>query len=376
MVRDLLGVVALQHLTLRGRRGRSLPVARSHCRRSASLPRFVMRVPLRGRHCHRRLLPPSHWEILHAAHGPNSASFRIRRRSMMLRQGSLPVPWSLSWGGTRPSVSPLQVGMLLEEFFSVQPGDYEVFCFEPEDFLVEFTMAAAADRILHAHYPTEALFQLIWKRWRRQATTSLESLRFRILIEFRGIPAHARSISTARVLLDTSCSDLVEAPPELVGNDGKKFFVCAWCIHPDLVPQEKKLFIQEPPEPYVESGLFLRPHEIIHSKHDGLWYRVHIRIVEIQDWNLSSDSSDDGTPPDNFDSDEDEYPGFEQRSRYKPWPKRTRFDDAAGSGGGPQLGPGWGLPFLGHPLSQLFIWSRRILTGLLFGNNWLTPLSH
>lgn len=96
----------------------------------------------------------------------------------------------------------------------------------------------------------------------------------------------------------------------------------------------------------MESGLFLRPHEIIHSKHDGLWYRVHIRIVEIQDWNLSSDSSDDGTPPDNFDSDEDEYPGFEQRSRYKPWPKRTRFDDAAGSGGGPQLGPGWGLPFM------------------------------
>lgn len=160
----------------------------------------------------------------------------------MLRQGSLPVPWLLSWGGTRPSVSPLQVGMLLEEFFSVQPGDYEVFCFEPEDFLVEFTMAATADRILHAHYPTEALFQLIWKRWRRQATTSLESLRFRVLIEFRGIPAHARSISTARVLLDTSCSDLVEAPPELVGNDRKKFFVCAWCIHPDLVPREKTVY--------------------------------------------------------------------------------------------------------------------------------------
>ena len=105
------------------------------------------------------------------------------------------------------------------------------------------------------------------------------------------------------------------------------------------------IFIQEPPEQYVETGLFLRPHEIIHSKHDGLWYRVHIRIVELQDWNLSSDSSDDGTPPDNFDSDEYEYPGFEQRCRSKPWPKRTRFDDGAGSSADPQLGLGWGPPF-------------------------------
>lgn len=47
-------------------------------------------------------------------------------------------------------------------------------------------------------------------------------------------------------------------------------------------------------------GCYLRPHEIIHSKHDGLWYRVDIRIVEVQDWNWPSDSSDDGTPLDNF----------------------------------------------------------------------------
>ncbi|KAG2582472.1 hypothetical protein PVAP13_6KG412100 [Panicum virgatum] len=248
-------------------------------------------------------------------------------------------------GGIRPAVSPLQVGMLLEEFFSVQHAEYTVYRFEPEDFLVEFTSAAVADRILHAHYPAKAPFQLIWKRWRRQAMASFASLRFRVLIEFRGIPAHARNITTATILLDTSCSDLVEAPPELVGDDRKKFFVCAWCIHPDLVPQEKMIFIQEPPEQYVETGLFLRPHEIIHSKHDGLWYRVHIRIVELQDWNLSSDSSDDGTPPDNFDNDEDEYPGFEQRCHSKPWPKRTRFDDGAGSSADPQLGPGWGPPF-------------------------------
>ena len=139
-------------------------------------------------------------------------------------------------------------------------------------FISEFSSAADVDRVLHAHLPAEAPFQLVWKRWRRQATASLQSLCFRVLIELRGIPAHARNISTVRIILDTSCSDLVEVPPELVGDDRKKYFVGAWCIHPDLVPQAKMIFIQEPPVPYVESGLFLRPHEIIHSCHDGLWY--------------------------------------------------------------------------------------------------------
>ena len=45
-----------------------------------------------------------------------------------------------------------------------------------------------------------------------------------MLIEFRGIPAHARSITTARIILGTSCSDIVEVPHELVGDDCKRFF--------------------------------------------------------------------------------------------------------------------------------------------------------
>ncbi|KAG2570429.1 hypothetical protein PVAP13_7KG021218 [Panicum virgatum] len=234
--------------------------------------------------------------------------------------------------------------MLLEEFFSVQHGEYSVSCFEPDDFLVEFSSAAVADRILHAHHPNEVPFQLIWKRGRMQAIVSLASLRFRVLIEFRGIPTHARNISTARLLLGTSCYDLVEAPPEIVGDDRKKFFVCAWCIHPVLVPQEKmsshRSSMWRQVFSYVLMKSFIRSMMAF-----ALWYRVNVRIVEIQDWNVYSDSSDDGTPPDNFDSDEDEYPGFEQWSRSNPWPKRTRFDDGAGSSNDPQIGPGWGLPF-------------------------------
>ncbi|KAG2562889.1 hypothetical protein PVAP13_8KG247500 [Panicum virgatum] len=96
--------------------------------------------------------------------------------------------------------------MLLEEF-SVQHEEYTVFPFDPEDFLVEFSSAPVAETILHAHHPAEAPFQLIWKRWRRQSMASFASLRYRVLIEFCEIPAHARNVSTATVILNTSCSD-------------------------------------------------------------------------------------------------------------------------------------------------------------------------
>lgn len=118
-------------------------------------------------------------------------------------------------------------------------------------------------------------------------------------------------------------------------------------MHPDLIPTEKLLFIPEPPEPYMECGLFLKPHELIHSKQDGLWYLVHVRIVEFQDWSLSSDSSDDS--PDWFGSSNDEeYPSSRHGGRDHPWLRTSRFnhDGASGSGGGSSLGSGWGPSFL------------------------------
>uniref|UniRef100_K3XJM3 Uncharacterized protein n=1 Tax=Setaria italica TaxID=4555 RepID=K3XJM3_SETIT len=215
----------------------------------------------------------------------------------------------------------MQVKRILEEFLNIIPEEYSVQRSDLDDFLVEFSLSAIAERILHSHLPSEALFQLIWRR-------CLTSLQFRVLNELRGIPAHAQNVETTQIALDFACSDLVEAS----------------CIHLDLVPIEKLIFIPEPSTPYVGCGLFLKPHELIHSKHDGLWYSVHIRIVDVQDWNIFSDSFDDGTPPDNHDSSEDEdYPGFSQCSRKNPWPKKTQFiDEAGGSGGGPSLGLDWG----------------------------------
>ncbi|CAL4994760.1 unnamed protein product [Urochloa decumbens] len=250
-------------------------------------------------------------------------------------------------GGARPAVTISQVGRFIEEFYALLPGDYTAHRFEPEDFLVVFASPAIADRVLHSSLPPEAPFQLIWKRWRRQAMASWAPLRFKVLVELKGIPAHARSIDTAQIALGSACSGLVLAPEELAGNNLRYLYVAAWCIHPDLIPQEKLMFIPEPPESVGGGNLFLQPHEIIHSKHDGLWYRVEIRVLEVQDWadESSSESSED-----------EDYPGFRQRHRRQPWPRIHRLDGAAGAAAGLSLGPGWGSVFApagttgGHPV--------------------------
>ncbi|CAL5091646.1 unnamed protein product [Urochloa decumbens] len=233
--------------------------------------------------------------------------------------------------GTRPLVSPAQLGRFLEEFHVLLPDEFTISRFEPEDFLVEFTTTAAADRVLHASAPPDAPFHLTWKRWRRQSMGNLTPLRFKVLIEIKGIPAHARNMNTAQIVLNSACSNLEEVPPTMAGDNKRSIFMAAWCIHPDLIPVEKLVYIPEPPEQHVPGNLFLRPEEVIHSKKEGLWYRVEVRLWEVQDWN--DDSSDDS-------SEDDDYPGFRHCNRRGPWPKTTRFQDAAGGGASGGAGPG------------------------------------
>lgn len=247
-------------------------------------------------------------------------------------------------GGTRPAVNSDHVGRLLEEFYTVLPEEYTVRRHDPEDFLVEFASQDIADRVLRTSLPAEAPFQLIWKRWRRQSMASFASFRFRVLVELKGIPMHARNVDTAQIILGSSCCCLVEAPPAVAGNDSRRFYVAGWCVHPDLVPTSKMIWIPEPTPQHHGYGLFLQPHEIIHSKQDGLWYLVHVRLVEVQDWN--PDSDDDDTPPDcHGSSDDEDFPGSSQRRHGRPWPRTTRFNGAASGSEGPSLGPGWGPPF-------------------------------
>jgi hypothetical protein len=157
--------------------------------------------------------------------------------------------------GTRRHVSSDLVGRLLEEFFVLLPEDFEIFRHAPEDFLVIFADPAVGQRVLHSQLPPEAPCQLVWKRWRRQATAWFEPLRFRVLVELKGIPSHARNVNTVQAILGTACADPVEAPFSLIGNDRRAYYVAAWCYHPDLIPVERMSFIPDPPQPF-EPGTF------------------------------------------------------------------------------------------------------------------------
>lgn len=96
--------------------------------------------------------------------------------------------------------------------------------------------------------------------------------------------------------------------------------------------------VPEPEVPFiVETQLFLREHEIIHSELRALRYLVRIRVVEVQDWRTPPSSIDHG-PSD-----------------------RTYHHGGANGGGGaggaagdgslaePILGPGSGATFRAMP---------------------------
>lgn len=113
----------------------------------------------------------------------------------------------------------------------------------------------------------------------------------------KGIPSHARSVEIAQAILGSSCANVEIANPEAVADpdDERELFVVAWCVHPDLVPDEMIMAVPEPEEEH-DGGppLFLRPHEIIHDEVPALRYLVRLRLIEYQDWRTPPPSSDDG----------------------------------------------------------------------------------
>ena len=91
--------------------------------------------------------------------------------------------------------------------------------------------------VLHAPTPVGTAFSLVRRRWRRESTASAGPLRFKVLIGMTGIPAHLWDISAAERILGSSCAKLEAAASTVAMDDLRQFFVSAWCIHPDLVPQ-------------------------------------------------------------------------------------------------------------------------------------------
>ncbi|KAG0526126.1 hypothetical protein BDA96_06G118600 [Sorghum bicolor] len=247
-------------------------------------------------------------------------------------------------GGTRPPVSPAAVREHLCQRFQFGEADVSVCRHAPEDFLARFARSEDLERVLAAPPLSFAPFLLSWRRWTRLSQAVAASFTYRVLVGIKGIPAHARSKAVAEQLLGSSCAQVELASSD---DDGVDDDDAPWCLHPMLVPEQKLLVIPEPPEPHEPGILFLREHEIIHSHLPILHYLVRLRVVEYQDWAVSSSSSEDafsgGDSDDSGDSSYNGYhPGTVGPSRSRPFGPATF---RPGGAGGPALGRGSGPAF-------------------------------
>jgi hypothetical protein len=149
-------------------------------------------------------------------------------------------------GGTRPTVTVAELQRWLAVRFGI-PGDSVKICrYFPEDILITFSSYDDMVRVLHDRPPVGTPLTIIFKRWRRQALASAENLYYRVTVAVRGLPAHTWHLSTVRQLLSPACSNLQPTPATLSKEDLRRFTVVAWCIHPDLIPREKVMYVPEP----------------------------------------------------------------------------------------------------------------------------------
>lgn len=169
----------------------------------------------------------------------------------------------------------------LAEVFGIANGRVSVRRHWPDDFIVRFSRQEDLELVLGTPSPATAPFALRWRGWSRLIGGSARAFRFRILVGLKGIPAHARSAETAQILLGSSCARVEVANNDALNDpdDERELFVAAWCVHPDLVADEKIMAVPEPDEePDGGPPLFLRPEEIIHADLLSLRYLVRIRL--------------------------------------------------------------------------------------------------
>jgi hypothetical protein len=106
-------------------------------------------------------------------------------------------------------------------------------------------------QVLHDPPSPRASFRLIFKWCRRQALASAEKLFYRVIVMVRGLTTHASHLLAARKLLSPACGNPQPTPTTAVGNDLRRFIVVIWCVHLNLIPQEKIVFIPEPDSIHV-----------------------------------------------------------------------------------------------------------------------------
>jgi hypothetical protein len=126
-------------------------------------------------------------------------------------------------------------------------------------------------------------------------SASVENLRYQVIVDLHVIPAHAWFLSIAERILALACSNL-KAPPQTIAKvDMCRFVVSVWCIHQDLIPCEKIIFIPESEVAHVYGPpMFLKLEEVIDTHQLMMRHHALIRTLKIEDWHIGSNSSSDG----------------------------------------------------------------------------------
>jgi hypothetical protein len=194
--------------------------------------------------------------------------------------------------------------------------------YHPEDFLSPFSSRNDVDRVLHAPDLLGAGLVLVFQRWWLQINTLFSPLRYKVPLSITNTPAQAWSVDSMQALLGSSCLIFETSLHSLDRSDMSSFLLVTWSMHPKLIPTEVGYAISELVEPFVECAppLFLRASKIIHSKCDTLQFQVFIRILEIHDFNIPSNSESDSSSE--GDSSGEDYPDYNTgRGMLQPWPQ-------------------------------------------------------
>ncbi|OEL22976.1 hypothetical protein BAE44_0016005, partial [Dichanthelium oligosanthes] len=268
---------------------------------------------------------------------PNSLGPRIipRTSEVVAAEDRLATSLVALVGGTGSSVSVAQFAAHLGRFYQVQQHEVQIRRYLHGGFLLSFVDGHVADRVLHTPPPVGAELIVVLQRWRRQSWAGLAPLCFKVLLSVENVPAHLWSVNTIQLILGSSCLVFEPSPRSAVGSDLSCFLVVAWAVHPDMIPHEVICYVPEPDEPFSEGAppLFLRATELIHSRRDALHYRVVVRILELHDFSLPSDSDD--SPRSSGSSGADGLPTAEP-GRSQPWPRIYRGAEGPSSTGEPR----------------------------------------
>lgn len=146
-----------------------------------------------------------------------------------------------------------------------------------------------------------------------------------------GIPSYAWECEMAARILGSSC-DIESLAPETASREDLSLFkLRAWCLDPELVPMEKRLWIPEPPED-IDNPVARRPRSSRMQEYPTLVHIGRMRDFSPPE-NWRRPPSSDGSGQSRLPDDSEDFLGGGDRV-VLPWTRGMRDNRGSGLAGG------------------------------------------